>query len=386
MASLIIFIIILSVLVVIHELGHFYAAKKQGVRVDEFGFGLPPKVWGKKFGETTYTINLLPFGGFVKVAGEDESAEITEDMLHDPRNFNSKTVGQRALIIAAGVIMNIVLAMFLYYVFFMVNGFRSFNLPMFYDYNFRFGAEDRAHTVILSYEVDYPADLAGINPGEAILEVDKVPVYSINDIRTQLAPKADTEVKILLSDLRSTDKSLRTVSVFPVADENGNGILGVYIGDSVTLDYNHNRLLSAPKHTYNMLAYSISTLRSLIKDSLTQRTIEPVSSSVSGPVGIFGIVDSILDYANSLPETQQRAKFVFLGLLDLTAILSISLAFVNILPIPALDGGRLMFLAIEKVKGSRVNPKYEAALHKVGIVLLLLLLAAVTIRDIGRLL
>ncbi len=376
MLNLLVFILILSILVVIHEFGHFYAAKRFGVRVEEFGFGLPPRVIGKKIGETLYSLNLLPFGGFVKLSGEDDA--VSEEEVHkaekDPRNFLSKSPLQRGIIIVAGVFMNVLLAMLLYYVFFLTTGFKSFSIPMFFDYNFRFGNTQTYTTAVLGVGEGTPAERAGIMQGEAILEIDGVPVYNLQDVRTNVAEKTGQEVRVLLMDIKGFEREIRTVSLIPEADETGVGVLGVYINDVVVLDYGRNKIFSGPAHAYNMTAYSLYTFSHLLSQSFQQRTIAPVSSSVSGPVGIFSIVGSIIESGEN----------PLLSLIDLVALLSVSLAIINILPFPALDGGRLLFIIIEKVRGKRLEPHIEIAVHKIGIILLLGLIVLITIRDISR--
>ncbi len=376
MFTLFIFIGILSVLVLIHEFGHFYTAKKTGVQVEEFGFGLPPRVFGKKFKGTLYSLNLLPFGGFVKLTGEDVDEEVItlKEAKADPKNFASKTPGQRALIISAGVLMNLFLAIFLYYVFLFFTGFRSFNIPMYFDHHFRFGYEERFTTVVLGLEEGAPAEQAGINMGEAIIELNGTQVYNLNDIRAYLADKVGQEVSVLLMDVRSFDKPIRTVVTTVTADDEGNGVLGVYIGDSVTLHYGDTKIVAGIQHTYNMTAYTTRTFGKLIQSAFAQRDLTPVSSSVAGPVGIFSIVGGIL----------KSSSYPALSILDLIALLSITLAIVNILPLPALDGGRLVFIVYEKVRGKRINPRTELAIHKVGLLVLLAVLVLVTIRDISR--
>lgn len=376
MINILVFILILSILVLIHEFGHFYAAKKFGVRVEEFGFGLPPRVFGKRIGETLYSLNLLPFGGFVKLTGEDDATEEeeVEKAEKDPRNFLSKSPLKRAIIIAAGVVMNLLLAVVLYYVFFMATGFKSFSIPMFFDYNFRFGNTERFTTAVLGIGEDTPASRAGILQGEAILEIDGAPVRNLQDVKRELNGKEGTEVRVLLMNVRGFDRDIRTLSLTPETDADGEAIMGVYINDVVVLDYGHNKLAAGPAHAYNMISYSMFTFSKLVGQSFQQRDISPVSSSVSGPVGIFSIVGNIID----------EGEYPLLSLLDLVALLSVSLAIINILPFPALDGGRLLFIIIEKIRGKRLEPNIEIAVHKIGIILLLGLIVLITIRDISR--
>lgn len=379
------FILILSILVLIHEFGHFYAAKRVGVHVEEFGFGLPPKVFGKKIRGTIYSLNLLPFGGFVKLLGEDETDQSSvENARKNPQNFMSKTPLQKTAIIVAGVFMNTVLAVAIYYVFFLFTGFRSFSVPNYFDYNFRFGQVHEQNTVIMGYGDVSPAKDAAINLGEAVTQIDGVEVRNIEDIHAALKYKVNEEVTVVVKDMRSLNQPERVVVLKPASNEIGDGILGVYLGKSVTLDYTETKLVSGPLHAYNVYGFSIYSFGKLIKSSFIARDISPVSSSVSGPVGIFSIVGGILDYSRTLPDPSERLQMAILGILDLTALFSVSLAFLNIMPFPALDGGRLLFIGVEKLIGKPLSPKVEATFHKFGMVLLLALLVLVTIRDVGR--
>jgi len=372
MLTLIVFLLILSILVLVHELGHFVAAKKMGIEVEEFGFGLPPKVFGRKFRGTEYTLNLLPFGGFVKLLGEEELDSST-----NPRHFMSKSPLKRGVVLVAGVFMNIILAIALYYLFFFLNGYRTLAIPQFFDYQFRFGEGDSINTVVTGFSEDSPALLAEIEPGEAVIEIDSVPVYSVSDVREQLSTKEGDEVKLLLLDVRSVDKDLRSVSLTPMVGEDGSVLIGVILSKAVTLDYSKTKLTSGIKHAYNMVSYSGFTFSKLISSAFATKSIQPVSSSVAGPVGIFSVVGGILTYSG---------KEAVLGIIDLLALFSISLAILNILPFPALDGGRLIFVFIEALRGGkRVSSSFEAAIHKWGMVFLLGLLLLITFKDVVNL-
>ncbi len=379
MGSLIIFILILSVLVLIHEFGHFITAKRSGILVEEFGLGIPPKIYGKKIGETEYSLNLLPFGGFVRLRGED-AVEVTEEKLNDPRSFLSKTPGQRISILSAGVIMNMAFGVLLFYLFLVVTGFRSSHMPLIFDYEFRFGQTEEINTVIFGFSEESPLldeDLT-VRPGYAILEIDSTPVNSVEDVRSTVEDKEGVEVFVLVQDLQTRGAEPREVLVTPYVEEAGGApVLGVFLGTSVQLNYESlgERATSGFLHTYNVLAYSINTLSRLIGFSVTEGSVEPLAETVAGPVGIYSIVDAVV-----VSPTMDTA----LSLIDLTALISISLAFLNILPLPALDGGRIVFVVIEAVRGKRINPRIETMVHKVGIMALLLLLVLVTIRDVTR--
>ena len=320
MTTLLIFLLILSILVLIHELGHFVAAKAAGVRVEEFGWGLPPRIIGKKFGETTYSINLLPFGGFVKLTGEDleQGQEDTDDL--------GKRIG----------------------------------------------------TVISGIQPGSPAEKAGLTLGEAVLAVNDRKVTDITQFKNVLAEYNGQPVKLTLTDLKDTTYTkVRDVQVSPTKYEGGKPIIGVYLGESVSISYKKplDRILVGFYHSYNVMGYSMNTLGQMVSISFKTKDLAPVSESVSGPVGIYNLVDMVLKYGG--PNA-------WLTLFDYTALMSLSLAVVNIIPFPALDGGRVAFVLFEGITRKKPNPKMEAAFHRLGMVFLLGFLILITIRDVTR--
>ncbi len=379
MLTFIIFFLILSLLVLIHELGHFATAKKFGIKVEEFGFGLPPRLFGKQRGETIYSINALPFGGFVKLLGEDASEDTNENDTQtlDPRSFSAQKPWKRAVVLVAGVTMNVLLGVFLYYVFFTATNFKSLTIPLIIDYDFRFGREETINTVITGFTPTSNADDAGLRVGEAVIEIDNVPVYTLEDVKRELENKPNQSVKILAMDVIDLDRPVRSVNVKTITNEQGQGVLGTFLTRAVQLHYEgSSKAFAGFTHAYNMVAYSAATFKELIKTSVETRDASPVSSSVSGPIGIFGVVGGILAYGG---------KEAVLGLIDLIALLSLSLAFLNILPFPALDGGRLVFVLYEAVTKRKVTPHVENTLHKWGMIVLLSLIVLVTIKDISSL-
>src|SRR3989344_1429135 len=169
--TLIIFILILSVLVLVHEFGHYIVAKKLGIRVEEFGLGIPPRMFGKQIGETFYSLNWLPFGGFVKVTGEDPD---DNQAVLDQRSFASRTSGQRAAVLLAGVFMNMVLAVALFYAVLISSGFRTQYIPLIFDHDFKLGESQVLGTVVTGMLDGSTAQKSGIQIGEAILEIDGI--------------------------------------------------------------------------------------------------------------------------------------------------------------------------------------------------------------------
>ena len=380
--TIIIVLLIISFLVVIHELGHFWAAKKNGVRVEEFGIGYPPRVFGKKFGETIYSINLIPFGGFVNITGEDDGEEGSQERANsDPKNFINKTAWQKISILGAGVFMNFLLTFFLYYIFMFANNFKSFYMPMIFDHKFRFGNELAYTTMLLDMEEDSPAQKAGMKLGEVVLKVDGQDIKNISDLRGSLSDKAGTQVEIKTLDITDrTHQKQNTYIVTPDAyvpqnEDEGNAIIGVYLGDAKAISYETplEKIFSAPLHTYNMLGYSVSSLGKIIGISVETKNIEPVSSSMTGPIGIFNILGNIV---------QDKGDRKMLVLIDTVAIVSLGFAFTNLLPIPALDGGRIVFKIYEGLTKRKVNPKFEANVHRIGMMVLLGLIVMITIKDI----
>lgn len=381
-----VFLIILSVLVLIHELGHFLVAKKLNIKVEEFGFGLPPRIAGIKRGETLYSINWLPIGGFVKMYGEDEagSGKISsktsgklakgQDL---KRAFFARSVGQRAAVVVAGVVMNTLLAIIIFYAFIFLSGFRT-ELPLLSNHHF-FGVNQTVKTEITidSVEKNSPASQAGIVPGARVIAVNNNKVSDIENFTAQIKKNAGRKVSISYIDPTSRKASVKTV-VPRSNPPKGQGALGVSLFGMrtaiLTYETPVQKAFSGITHPANLLVYNFEIIGQLVRASIKEHTAAPLSEGVSGPVGIYSIVGTIVQ----IPDMKER----LLELLNLAGILSISLAFFNILPIPALDGGRFFFILIEGIFRKKVDPKYEAAAHTVGMAILLALILLVTFKDI----
>lgn len=375
MTTLIVFFIILSILILVHELGHFIAARKCGVLVEEFGLGIPPRLFGKKFGETLYSVNVFPFGGFVKLFGEDPE-ELSPEVKTHPRSFLSKSPLQRIVILGAGVVMNLVMALFLYTVLFVFTNYKSLTVPVFFGYQFRYGEVTHLDTVITGFSENSPAKLVGLETGEAVLEINGRQVTSVEDIRQVVNADSIESVLVLVRDLRyNVGDHERLVTIPTVLNEDGVRVLGIYVGNAAYITYK-SKLLAPIQHSYNMMAYTMSTFKEFIKMALVQKSVEPVSSGVTGPVGIYSVVGSILDFGGIE---------AFVSLIDFMALLSLSLAFLNFLPLPALDGGRLLFVGYELIFKKPVDQKIEARIHKLGLLFFMLLLFMVTIKDVKNL-
>lgn len=384
-----VFLLILSVLVLIHEAGHFFVAKKLGMKVEEFGFGLPPRIWGKKKGETIYSVNWLPIGGFVKLYGEDEAgagriATLSGDKPASKEDeklaFYNRPIWQRAAVVGAGVVMNTLLAVFIYYVFMFVGGFRA-ELPLLGDYHF-FLVNQQVRTDIIVSDVNKnsPAEKAGITPFSRILSVSGQKIMTIDAFSNKLKEQRGKEVQITWETTDTQKK--HTATLIPrVNPPKNEGAIGVVFSpiETVTLMYDTpmQKALSGVVHPANLMLYNFSILQKLVGVSVKEKNVEPISQGVSGPVGIFSLVGTIVD----IPNAKERG----LQLLNLAGLLSISLAFFNLLPIPGLDGGRLFFILIEVVTRRKVNQKVEGYAHAIGMIILIGLILLVTLKDIGQL-
>ncbi|RLG09136.1 RIP metalloprotease RseP [Candidatus Pacearchaeota archaeon] len=353
---ILIFIIILSLLIFVHEFGHFYAAKKSGIKVEEFGFGFPPRIFGIKRGETIYSLNLFPIGGFVKIYGEEGEGK------NDKRSFSSKSVLTRAIVLCAGVIMNVFLAVILLSI-----GY-SIGLPQ--------SIEDNIENVknpevkIVSVSLNSPAEKAGIIAGDSIIQLrkenEKLDITKVKQVQDFINKYKGKEIIVKIKRENSILEKKLVPRENPPQNQGPIGVGLVRVGE---VSYPiHKAILMGIKETVNLIYIIFSVLFKLLINLVTEGKL---IGEIAGPVGIFVI-------------TKKAAKLGFIYLVQLTALISINLAIINILPFPALDGGRLLFLIIEKIKGKPVSKKAEKIAHSIGFAILIILMIIVTYRDILR--
>lgn len=362
--TIVVFLLILSVLVLIHEAGHYFTAKKMGVKVEEFGFGFPPRIWGKKVGETVYSINWLPIGGFVKLYGEDEAGggKITvskgKNTAHTTaikdakRAFFSKNPWQRAAIVVAGVVMNFLLAtVIISYLFAFVGVSAPGNMVQ-----------------IVGLAKNAPAAKAGLKIGDTILAVDGKKVTDTNAV---IAYTKAHEGKQITLQVETTSEKRESIKLTPRVKYPANeGAMGIAISqNTITKKY--------PWYEAPFVGLKESAVESWmivvgLWQAITTAAIEhQVPAGLAGPVGI----------------AQLTGQFIQIGpnaVLSLVALLSLNLAILNVLPIPALDGGRLFFILIEAITRKKVNQQFESYVHAVGMALLLALIVFITIHDLIR--
>lgn len=419
MLYIFVFVLILGLLIFVHELGHFAMARKFGVRADEFGFGFPPRVLGwqrdkngkLKFfwrhkapfeekvkdpdsdkdkyiyenkGDTIYSLNLIPIGGFVKIKGEmGESPE-------DKDSFANQTAGKRSIILAAGVTMNILLAVVLLTFGLMIG------LPQVVDETTPTSAIIREEKIQISFiQKESPAQEAGLKPGDIFLSIDGNKFSSIKQIQNHISSKKEGEVEIEIERLSVGEKLgviedkeerelinqesgilTKKVKVLSLAElfpdegyggtEGGIGIAMMKTG-FVSFPW-YEALWRGPILTANWFKEIVLAFYYLLKNLVVNHK---ASMDVAGPVGIAVLAKEV-------------TKLGFIYVLQFAALLSINLALINGLPIPALDGGRLFFILIEKIRRKPVSQKLEATMHNIVFILLIVLMLLITYRDIVR--
>ncbi|KKU47032.1 MAG: Membrane-associated zinc metalloprotease [Candidatus Woesebacteria bacterium GW2011_GWF2_46_8] len=340
--SILVFLLVLSILVLIHELGHFVVARKNGVLVEEFGFGIPPRIFSIQAGETLYSLNLLPFGG------SDEGVS------HPDRAFLNKSKKVRISILVAGVLMNFILAIFAFAVVYSFSG-----IP-----------KDTGQVKVVEVTSGSPAQVSGIIVGDIVKVVEGKSVTKVSEFVELVEAKKGSRVGIEIERNGEVKKLTLTPRESP---PEGEGPLGVTI--TATEIYYPPALARPFVGIYygfkEALFWGGTVIAGLIK-IITDLFAGQAPRDLAGPVGIFAI-------------TSEAARLGVLPLINFLGILSVNLAILNIIPFPALDGGRLLFVFIEGILGRKVVPKVEAVIHTIGMIILILLILAITARDIQRL-
>jgi regulator of sigma E protease len=372
----------LITLIILHELGHFFVAKKFGVEVEEFGIFLPPRLFGKKIGETVYSINVIPFGAFVRVKGEEGKA----GDIHDMRSFSTKPIWQRFLIVAGGVVAFWVVAAVL------LSIVMGFGVPVV------ISDEDdgnllNARVQITAIALDSPAQEAKLQVGDIIREFkiqsslrtppssrpepaqdqtrySKFKIHKVREVQEFVEQYKGQGVILTIQ----RGKDVFEVSLVPrVSPPAGEGPMGVALARIAEKSYPwYQAPFKGIEATLKITGAIVKGLAIILGNLVTGKGL-PEGVQLMGPVGIGATM----------------TQFVQLGVnqyLHFIAVISIYMAIFNILPIPALDGGKLLFLGIEKIKGRPVNPKLEQKITAFFFTLLLFLIILVTIRDITRLL
>ena len=370
--TIIAFLVVFSLLIFAHELGHFWFARKFGVRAEEFGFGFPPRIWGiykNKEGKwrqvggnkevedavsTIYSLNWIPIGGFVKIKGENGENE------NEPDSFSSRKIWQRAAILSAGVSMNIILAAFL------ISLGLIIGFPQVLD-NLDSRAEVSDKKIqIAQIMPDSPAAKTGFMAGDTIITINNKEFAVEEELQDFVDGQAGQE---LAYKIKRGQEEITLKAIPEIREETGRGGIGIAIATTGLVKYPwYLAIEEGLKETVLLTWAIILAFYELIKGLVMG---QGVAIDVAGPVGIAAL-------------TGQVAHMGLIYILQFTALLSINLAIINFLPFPALDGGRVLFLIIEKIKGSPVKRELEGAIHNIGFALLMLLVLVVTFRDVAR--
>lgn len=340
MATFVLIFLGLSVLVIIHELGHFFSAKWFGLLVEEFGFGIPPRLWGKKIGETLYSVNFLPFGGFVKIFGERHGEEFGGDV---SRSFSHQLIWKRFLVIFSGVLMNFLLGWAL------ISAVYIIGIP-------------QSLLITELQERGIAAD-AGLQKGDQIFGFKGVPEF-VNFVNQNKGREVALNIQ-----RRGKELAVKVTPRLNVPEGEGN--LGIFLVESGLPKSGFFAAIGRGLNTaLGMSGVIFLGILDLIVGVFTDIS---ALERFLGPVGIVNVA----------VETAKLGAVYFFQLL---ALISLNLAVFNIFPIPALDGGRLVFLVVEKLKGRPISPKTEMAINGLGFAFLLFLIIAITVRDILTLL
>ena len=371
-ATIATFAVILAVLVLIHEAGHFFAARIFGIRAEEFGFGFPPRIFGMqklktgiwKFlsargvadpeGGTVYSLNWFPLGGFVKIKGESGEYQKDQD------SFAARPIWQRGIVLAAGVTMNVVLAFVLLVAALMIG------MPQ--DVSNLSDAElakiKNPQVQILEVEKGYPAD--GIfRPGDVIVFLDGIKIKTIEDVQKYVNEHREG---IKVGYLRG--KIEGESSLVPrIIEGEDRAVMGVNLSEVAFVSYPiHTSIVKGFNSTISLIGAILNGYYDLFARLFSGKG---VSADISGPIGIAVYTGMVV-------------KLGFIYVLQFAVVLSLNLAILNFIPMPALDGGRFLFLVIEKIRGKAVHSRIENLSHTVGFILLMALVVVITYRDIAR--
>ena len=328
----IIYAVILFVLLIFpHELGHFLVAKAVGVRVNEFAFGMGPALFKRQKGETLYAVRLIPIGGYCAMEGENEESD-------DSRSFNNKPGWAKIAVLLAGSAMNVLIAVLVL--------------------SIMMGVVGSATTSVDQVQADSPAYAAGLQTGDKILAVDGEEIGSWQELTQVISGSADTRAITVERDGREI-----TVDITPVKGEDGRYIVGI------TSAVSHNAFTAVKngsKATWNLTVVMFDALKQLVTGSAS-------TEDIAGPVGIVTMVSETTNYG-----------LTYFGYL--LALMSLNLAVINMLPLPALDGGRILFVIIRRITGRMITDQLESRIHATGMILLFGFMIFVTWNDITRLL
>lgn len=340
--TIVVFIALLILLILTHELGHFAAAKLSKVKVEEFGIGFPPRLFSFKRGETVYSINAIPFGGFTKLLGEEDPSV--------PGSLASKSIPARILVLSAGSLLNILLPVLLFSI--------SFMIP--HDVTME-------KVIIKEVAAESPAQISGIAAGDRILEIGNHYIKNRGDVSYNIQLNLGSEITMLI---QKPDSSEKTVLVKPRWNPpQGQGATGIVLSgvDTTTASESMPFWQAVPAsitHSWEILI--------LFKNEAVSWFVRSTAPKLAGPIAIAQLTGEVIKAGIS-------------PLLEFTALISINLGIFNLLPFPGLDGGRLIFVFLEWFRrGKRISPQKEGLVHLIGFMALIVLILVISYFDIAR--
>lgn len=351
--TLVSFIVVLGVLIFIHEFGHYITAKKSGIMVSEFALGFGPKLIYKKVGETLYSIRAIPLGGFCNMVGEfpadesmpDKEREIYEKAKSDERLFTQKSPFKKLAVILMGPVMNFLLAVVIFILTFAL-----------------FGVPTSTNSAAILGEVipEQPAAEAGLQPNDKILAINQEEVDNWQEMASLIRANEGREIVIKYQ----RDGSVNTVNITPVSSpDSEGGVIGIYpqlVRENVSF---FRSIVLGFQQTFMIVELTVM--------GFVQMIVQRSAEDIGGPVMIASIIG-------------QAARVGIINLLNWTAIISINLGIINLLPFPALDGGRILFIILEIIRGKEVDPIIESYIHMVGFAILIMLMIFIVYRDLMR--
>ncbi|MFA5746749.1 MAG: M50 family metallopeptidase [Candidatus Paceibacterota bacterium] len=363
--TIIAFIIILGGVVFVHELGHFLAAKRNGVKVEEFVLGFPPLIFKKKVGETVYGLGLIPFGGYNRIYGMDDPNDTAA--LSDSRAYESQKPLAKFWIASGGILMNLALAAIIFYFLAVSSGFQFWQALIYDDYKFPVGQQQNFPMVAGVFD-GTPAQAAGLESRDVILSANGTSFSGSQQFMNFISENQEKEVTLKLENSRNGERKEVKVILGKETDE--NQALGVYLMDAALLSYKTplEKASAGFLHSFNITHFSFAMIGQIVGNSIAEKNTDLLGTSFVGPVGIYAATKIMVDQG-------------WFEIFNFLAIISLALATTNILPIPAFDGGKIVFIGLQAIDKKRFSLQMQAKVEQTGAVILIGLAVLITLKD-----
>jgi regulator of sigma E protease len=364
--TIIAFIIILGGVVFVHEFGHFLAAKRNGVKVEEFVLGFPPLIFKRKVGETVYGLGLIPFGGYNRICGMDDPNDTSA--LSNPRAFESQKPSAKFWIVAGGILMNLALAAIIFYFLAISAGFQFWQTLIYPDYKFPLGQQQNFPMVAGVFEGS-PAQAVGLGSRDVVLSANGNSFSGSEQFIKFISENQEKEVVLELENSRNYEKREVKVTLGKETDE--NQALGVALMDTALLSYKTplEKISAGFLHSFNITHFSFAMIGEIVSNSIAEKNTDLLGTSFVGPVGIYAATKIMVDQG-------------WFEIFNFLAIISLALAATNILPIPAFDGGKIVFIILQMIDKKRFSLQMQAKIEQTGAIVLIGLAVVITAKDL----